>query len=48
MVEESSAPQQATRPAPVQVEIVIGDTAIRTAVDVEQLSGVIRAVRASG
>jgi transposase len=48
MVEESSAPQQATRATPVQVEIVIGDTAIRTALDIEQLSGVIRAVRASG
>jgi hypothetical protein len=47
MVEEASAPQRATRAAPAQVEIVIGDTVIRTAVEVEQLSGVIRAVRAS-
>lgn len=50
MVEETSPPQQpgkAPRAAPAKVEIVIDDVVIRTAVDVEQLAQVIRAVRAS-
>ncbi|MER8950562.1 hypothetical protein [Mesorhizobium sp. M0959] len=50
MVEESSAPQRTMRPPksmPAKVEIVIDDMVIRTAVDLEQLSQVIRAVRAS-
>jgi transposase len=47
MVEEASVPRRTRRPAPAKVEIVIGDAVIRTEVGVEQLSGVIRAVRAS-
>ena len=50
MVEETSTPQRTMRPpksAPVKVEIVIGDMVIRTAVDLEHLPQVIRAVRAS-
>ncbi len=51
MVEETSSPPQqagkAPRAAPAQVEIVIDDVVIRTAVDVEQLAQVIRAVRTS-
>ncbi|MER9965168.1 transposase [Mesorhizobium sp. M0045] len=50
MVDETSAPQRRMRPSkstPAKVEIVIDDMVIRTAVDVEQLSQVIRAVRAS-
>jgi transposase len=48
MVDATSAPARASKPAPpARVEIVIGDMVIRTAVDVEQLSEVIRAVRAS-
>ncbi|MER9363238.1 transposase [Mesorhizobium sp. M0500] len=50
MVDDSSAPQRRMRPsksAPAKVEIVIDDMVIRTAVDLEQLSQVIRAVRAS-
>ena len=38
---------RASTAAPAKLEIVIGDIVIRTAVDVEQLSEVIRAVRAS-
>lgn len=51
MVEETSSPPQrlAKRPrvVPAKVEIVIDDMVIRTTVEVEQLSQVIRAVRAS-
>ncbi|WP_352843000.1 transposase [Mesorhizobium sp. M0933] len=50
MVDDSSAPQRRMKPSkstPAQVEIVIDDMVIRTAVDLEQLSQVIRAVRAS-
>ncbi|MER9845396.1 transposase [Mesorhizobium australicum] len=50
MVEEPSAPQRTMRPSkstPAKVEIVIDDMVIRTAVDLDQLSQVIRAVRAS-
>jgi transposase len=50
MVEEASAPQRTMRPpksTPAKVEIVIGDMVIRTAVDLEHLPQVIRAVRAS-
>jgi transposase len=50
MVEESSAPQGRMRPpksTPAKVEIVIDDMVIRTAVDLEYLPQVIRAVRAS-
>lgn len=50
MVDETSAPQRRMRPSkstPAKVEIVIDDMVIRTAVDLEQLSQVIRAVRAS-
>ncbi|TGU44874.1 transposase [bacterium M00.F.Ca.ET.152.01.1.1] len=50
MVEESSAPQRTMRPpksAQARVEIVIDDMVIRTTVDLEQLSQVVRAVRAS-
>jgi transposase len=50
MVEEPSAPQRTMRPpksAPAKVEIVIDDMVIRTAVDLEHLAQVIRAVRAS-
>jgi hypothetical protein len=47
MVEEASVARRTRRPAPAKVEIVIGDAVIRTEVGVEQLSGVIRAVRAS-
>ncbi|MER8593488.1 transposase [Mesorhizobium sp. M1182] len=50
MVDDSSAPQRRMRPSkstPAKVEIVIDDMLIRTAVDLEQLSQVIRAVRAS-
>ncbi|MER8944209.1 transposase [Mesorhizobium sp. M0915] len=50
MVDDSSAPQRRMRPpksTPAKVEIVIDDMVIRTAVDLEQLSQVIRAVRAS-
>jgi transposase len=50
MVDDSSAPQRRMRPSkstPAKVEIVIDDMVIRTAVDLEQLSQVIRAVRAS-
>jgi transposase len=46
---EESVPLEpvAARPSPAQVEITIGDMVIRTSVEVEQLSGVIRAVRSS-
>ncbi|WP_245436424.1 hypothetical protein [Mesorhizobium tamadayense] len=51
MVEETSPPAQRPgnqpRVAPAKVEIVIRDVVIRTAVNVEQLAQVIRAVRAS-
>ncbi|CCV09442.1 transposase [Mesorhizobium metallidurans STM 2683] len=50
MVEESSAPKRTMRPpklTPAKVEIVIDDMVIRTAVDLEHLAQVIRAVRAS-
>ena len=51
MMEEGSAPPQraakASKSAPAQVEIVIDDMVIRTAVDLEHLAQVIRAVRAS-
>lgn len=50
MVEESLAPQRTMRPpksAPAKVEIVIDDMVIRTAVDLDHLAQVIRAVRAS-
>jgi transposase len=50
MVEEASAPQRTMRPpksASPKVEIVIDDMVIRTAVDLEHLPQVIRAVRAS-
>ena len=50
MVDESSAPQRRMRPpksTPAKVEIVIDDMVIRTAVDLEHLPQVIRAVRAS-
>ncbi|WP_245272729.1 transposase [Mesorhizobium sp. LNHC221B00] len=49
-LEEPSAPQRTMRPpkpAPAKVEIVIDDMVIRTAVDLEHLAQVIRAVRAS-
>lgn len=46
MVEETSAPQR-TKATPAKVEIVIDDMVIRTAVDLEHLPQVIRAVRAS-
>ena len=50
MVEEVSAPQRTMRPpksTPAKVEIVIDGIVIRTAVDLEYLPQVIRAVRAS-
>lgn len=47
MVDDASVAARAPKPAPAKVEITIGDIVIRTAVDIEQLSGVIRAVRAS-
>jgi transposase len=47
MVDSTSTPARSSKAAPAKVEIVIGDMVIRTAVDVEQLSEVIRAVRAS-
>ncbi|WP_095204160.1 IS66-like element accessory protein TnpA [Mesorhizobium carmichaelinearum] len=50
MVDDSSAPQRrmrASKSTPAKVEIVIDDMVIRTAVDLDQLSQVIRAVRAS-
>lgn len=50
LVEEASAPQRTMSPpksAPAKVEIVIADMVIRTAVDLEHLPQVIRAVRAS-
>ncbi|MDX8527027.1 transposase [Mesorhizobium sp. MSK_1335] len=48
MVDGSSAPQRrASKSTPAKVEIVIDDMVIRTAVDLDQLSQVIRAVRAS-
>lgn len=50
MVEEASAPQRRIRPPkspPAKVEIVIDDMLIRTAVDLDDLPRVIRAVRAS-
>jgi transposase len=47
MVDATSTPARSSKAAPAKVEIVIGDMVIRTAVDVEQLSEVIRAVRAS-
>ena len=50
LVEEAPSPRLPARPpksAPAKVEIVIGDAVIRTAVEVEQLAQVIRAVRAS-
>ncbi|GLS20681.1 transposase [Labrys miyagiensis] len=50
MVEEPSVPERTMRPArstPAKVEIVIDDMVIRTAVDLEHLPQVIRAVRAS-
>jgi len=50
MVEETSAPERTMRPpkgTPAKVEIVIDDMVIRTAVDLEHLPQVIRAVRAS-
>lgn len=50
MVDEPSAPQRTMRPSkstPTKVEIVIDDIVIRTAVDLEHLPQVIRAVRAS-
>jgi transposase len=47
-VEESSVPEcLAAKPSPAQVEIAIGEVIIRTSVQVEQLSAVIRAVRSS-
>lgn len=48
--EESSSPRLTPKPpksAPAKVEIVVGDAVIRTAVEIEQLAQVIRAVRAS-
>lgn len=47
MVDATSTPARSSKAAPAKVEIVIGDMVIRTAVDVELLSEVIRAVRAS-
>lgn len=51
MIEEASPPpRRPTRPsrvAPAKVEIVIDDMVVRTTVDVEQLSQLLRAVRAS-
>jgi transposase len=47
MVDATSTPARSSKAAPAKVEIVIDDMVIRTAVDVEQLSEVIRAVRAS-
>lgn len=50
MVEETSLPQRRMRPpksTPAKVEIVIDDMVIRTAIDLEHLPHVIRAVRAS-
>ena len=50
MVEEPSAPQRTMRPSKstsAKVEIVIDDMVIRTAIDLEHLPQVIRAVLAS-
>ena len=50
LVEEAPAPRVTPKPqksAPAKVEIVIDDIVIRTAVEIEQLAQVIRAVRAS-
>lgn len=53
MIEEASPPPQPQQPArpsrvaPAKVEIVIDDIVVRTTVEVEQLSQVLRAVRAS-
>ncbi|MDP2734435.1 MAG: transposase [Hoeflea sp.] len=50
LVEEASAPQRTIRPrksTSAKVEIVIDDMVIRTAVDLEHLPELIRAVRAS-
>lgn len=50
LVEEPPSPRltrKLPKSAPVKVEIVVGDAVIRTAVDIEQLAQVIRAVRAS-
>ena len=50
LVEEALSPRLTPKPpksAPAKVEIVVGDAVIRTAVEVEQLVQVIRAVRAS-
>ena len=50
VVEETSAPQRTmghAKAPPAKVEIVIDDMVIRTAVDLEHLPQVIRAVRAS-
>ena len=46
IVEEPSKPEP-VRPSPARVEIAIGDMVIRTSVEIEQLSGLIRAVRSS-
>lgn len=50
LVEEAPSPRLTTKPpksAPEKIEIVVDDAVIRTAVDIEQLAQVIRAVRAS-
>ena len=50
LVEEALSPRLTPTPpksAPAKVEIVVGDAVIRTAVEIEQLEQVIRAVRAS-
>lgn len=50
LVEDAPSPRPPTKPlksAPAKVEIVVGDAVIRTAVDLEQLVQVIRAVRAA-
>lgn len=50
LVEEALSPRLTPKPpksAPAKVEIVVGDAVIRTAVEIEQLEQVIRAVRAS-
>lgn len=50
LVEEapsSRLPTKRPKLGPAKVEIVVGDAVIRTAIDLEQLAQVIRAVRAS-
>jgi transposase len=50
LVEEAPRPgvtRKLPKSAPAKVEIVVGDAVIRTAVDIEQLAQLIRAVRAS-